>query len=179
MFYDGTKILAVDTLPKEDAPKALKIDSNGIGFSQDGINGNYTSSWGMDGVLKPKDDKALEDYIIAQGESNDWTYMKYANGAVELWSKQTLSSLTWASFINYQDANAQTVDLLYSTTKTIALPIDVANAKVTATISDTSDAWVSSVTISADELTIQIISNDELTSVDVSIHVQGEVVSDD
>lgn len=184
VVYSGDKILVLESLPEAQATDVLKIGPEGIGSSNAGTSGTYDAIIGIDGTVYLNtnklliDSEYLEDFIISEGTSSGWHKKEYKSGSVELDTKQTLNSLSWTSFINYQDANAQTVDLLYSTTKTIALPIDVANAKVTATISDTSDAWVSSVTISVDELTIQIISNDELTSVDVSIHVQGEVSND-
>lgn len=185
VVYSGDKILVLESLPEAQATDVLKIGPEGIGSSNAGTSGTYDAIIGIDGTVYLNtnklliDSEYLEDFIISDGTSSGWHKKEYKSGSVELDTKQTLNSLTWASFIDYQDANSQTVDLLYSTTKTVALPIDVANAKVTATISDTSDAWVSNVTISANELTIQIISNDELTSVDVSIHVQGEVVSND
>lgn len=51
VIYEGDKILVVDTLPKENAKYALKISNGGIGFSQNGINGTFTSAWTIDGTL--------------------------------------------------------------------------------------------------------------------------------
>lgn len=50
-IYDGDKILVVDTLPKENAVNVLKISNGGIGFSNSGINGTFTSAWTLDGTL--------------------------------------------------------------------------------------------------------------------------------
>lgn len=50
-IYDGDKILVVDALPKESARNVLKISNGGIGFSNTGINGTFTSAWTLDGTL--------------------------------------------------------------------------------------------------------------------------------
>lgn len=50
-IYEGDKILVVDKLPKEDAVNVLKISNGGIGFSNSGINGTFTSAWTLDGKL--------------------------------------------------------------------------------------------------------------------------------
>lgn len=51
VLNEGDKILVVDTLPKEEAVNVLKISSGGIGFSNSGINGIFTSAWTLDGIL--------------------------------------------------------------------------------------------------------------------------------
>lgn len=51
VIYDGDRILVVDTLPKETATYVIMINSAGIGFSQTGINGTFTSAWTIDGTF--------------------------------------------------------------------------------------------------------------------------------
>ncbi len=51
VIYEGDKILVVDTLPKEQATNVIMINSGGIGFSQNGINGTFNSAWTIDNVL--------------------------------------------------------------------------------------------------------------------------------
>lgn len=51
VIYEGDKILIVDTLPKEDATNVIMINNGGIGFSQNGINGPFSSAWTIDNVL--------------------------------------------------------------------------------------------------------------------------------
>lgn len=51
VIYEGDKILVVDTLPKEDAKNVMMINAGGIGFSNTGINGEFTSAWLIDGTL--------------------------------------------------------------------------------------------------------------------------------
>ena len=45
------EILIVDNLPKEEARNCIKINSAGIGFSQNGVNGIFNSAWTIDGTL--------------------------------------------------------------------------------------------------------------------------------
>lgn len=51
VIYDGDMILIVDSLPKETATNCILINNGGIGFSQTGINGTFTSAWTIDGTL--------------------------------------------------------------------------------------------------------------------------------
>lgn len=50
-IYQGNQILIVDSLPKESAHNVIRINSAGIGFSQNGINGNFTTAWTIDGTF--------------------------------------------------------------------------------------------------------------------------------
>ena len=50
-IYDGDQILVVDALPKEEAKNCIRINSAGIAFSKNGINGAFTSAWTIDGTL--------------------------------------------------------------------------------------------------------------------------------
>lgn len=51
VIYEGSQILIVDKLPKEEATNVMRINSAGIGFSTTGINGAFTSAWTLDGTL--------------------------------------------------------------------------------------------------------------------------------
>ena len=51
VIYDGDQIFVVDRLPKESAINVIRINNGGIGFSQTGINGTFTSAWTIDGTL--------------------------------------------------------------------------------------------------------------------------------
>lgn len=51
VINNGNEILVVDRLPKEEAENCLKINSAGIGFSNTGIYGTFTSAWTLDGTL--------------------------------------------------------------------------------------------------------------------------------
>jgi len=51
VIYDGDMIMIVDKLPKEEATNVILMNNGGIGFSQSGINGTFTSAWSIDGTL--------------------------------------------------------------------------------------------------------------------------------
>lgn len=51
VILEGDKILVVDKLPKETATNVIMINSAGIGFSNQGINGTFKSTWTIDNVL--------------------------------------------------------------------------------------------------------------------------------
>ena len=51
VIYDGDKILVLDSLPKESATNVIMISSGGIGFSNTGINGTFSSAWTIDNKL--------------------------------------------------------------------------------------------------------------------------------
>ena len=50
-IYSGDQILIVDTLPAENATNCIRINSGGIAFSQNGINGTFTTAWTIDGTF--------------------------------------------------------------------------------------------------------------------------------
>ncbi len=50
-IYQGNQILIVDSLPKEEAHNVIRINSAGIGFSQNGINGSFSSAWLINGTM--------------------------------------------------------------------------------------------------------------------------------
>lgn len=51
VIYEGDKILIVDRLPKDRAVNVIRINSAGIGFSNTGINGTFTTAWTIDGTF--------------------------------------------------------------------------------------------------------------------------------
>lgn len=51
VIYEGDKILIVDRLPKESATNVIMLSSGGIGFSNTGINGTFSSAWTIDNKL--------------------------------------------------------------------------------------------------------------------------------
>lgn len=49
--YDGDKILILDKIPASRATNVIMINSAGIGFSNTGINGQFTTAWTIDGTF--------------------------------------------------------------------------------------------------------------------------------
>ena len=52
------------------------------------VEGGGTGSGSVEGALA---NLGIVDYIVAQGQSGDWYYTKYASGQAECWSYVTLS----------------------------------------------------------------------------------------
>lgn len=51
VVYDGDKILVLDQLPKDTAKNVIMINSHGIGFSNTGVHGKFSSAWSIDNTL--------------------------------------------------------------------------------------------------------------------------------
>lgn len=51
VIKEDDRILVLDNLPKEEAKNIIVINKNGIGFGENGINGNVNSAWTIDGTL--------------------------------------------------------------------------------------------------------------------------------
>lgn len=51
VIYEGDKILIVDKLPASVATNVIRINSAGIGFSNTGVNGTFTTAWTIDGTF--------------------------------------------------------------------------------------------------------------------------------
>lgn len=51
VIHNGSELLVVDKLPKETATYCIKINRAGIGFSNTGVSGTFTSAWTIDGTL--------------------------------------------------------------------------------------------------------------------------------
>lgn len=51
VIYEGDKILVIDKLPASKAVNVIRINSEGIAFSNTGINGNFTTAWTIDGAF--------------------------------------------------------------------------------------------------------------------------------
>ena len=49
--YEGDKILILDKIPASRATNVIMINSAGIGFSNTGVNGEFTTAWTIDGTF--------------------------------------------------------------------------------------------------------------------------------
>lgn len=49
--YEGDKILILDKIPASRATNVIMINAAGIGFSNTGINGQFTTAWTIDGTF--------------------------------------------------------------------------------------------------------------------------------
>lgn len=88
VIYDGSQIMVVDKLPKEEAKNVILINNGGIGFSQNGINGTFKSAWTIDGTLNMQNINVINlvaDLIkggtLKLGGSNN------SNGCIEIYDE--------------------------------------------------------------------------------------------
>ena len=161
VIYDGSNILVVDSLPKESATNVIKIDNTGIGFSQEGITGNQTSKWHIDGTLSLGND-TVSDFTKEIGTTSGWNYRKFRSGRVECWRTATLSP-TWSA-----------LGSLYSGDGDVSYPFSIPNAVVNATVADSSAVWVSHAQAVDDSKTnIGLVSVANSGDVAVNIIVYG------
>lgn len=168
VIFEGNQILVVDALPKEDAQNVIKIDSGGIKFGQNGILGAFNTSWAIDGILKPKNDEELADYIIATGSTDGWNWSKYSSGACELSAKLTIesTSVTWSTFASaFRSGQAN-----------ITYPFEITDAIIEATM-DTCGAnigWIAQAKATAATGGTLVIVRDENTgTMTVNVNVKG------
>ena len=85
MYHDTTqgkeRLLFMDAPDMSRAKNVLQINKNGIGFSQTGIDGPYTSAWTLDGTFNT-------DFITARTlvglkiQNGNGTFSVYENGTV-------------------------------------------------------------------------------------------------
>ena len=50
-IYDGSQILVLDSIPANTAHNVIRINSQGIAFSNTGVSGHFTSAWQIDGTF--------------------------------------------------------------------------------------------------------------------------------
>lgn len=51
VIYEGNKIIIVDRLPKDTAKNVIMINSNGISFGKNGIDGEFKTAWTIGNTL--------------------------------------------------------------------------------------------------------------------------------
>lgn len=51
VIYDGSQILVLDSIPANTAHNVIRINSQGIAFSNMGVSGHFTSAWQIDGTF--------------------------------------------------------------------------------------------------------------------------------
>ena len=162
VIYDGTRILVVDSLPKESANDVIIIDYTGIGFSQSGISGNQTSKWSIDGTMT-LGEHTVSDIIKAQGTTNGWQWQKWSSGKVIAWKQVTITP-TWSAFGAYYKGSA---DVTY--------PFNIANAVISATLEDCPDVgWIANVdAVDNTKTNISVVREGNTGSVSISLVLLG------
>lgn len=88
VIYDGDEILVVDSLPKETATNVMRINAGGIGFSNTGITGTFTSAWTIAGTLDMQAINVIN--LVAdqiQGGSLRLGFYEGNNGIIEMYDQ--------------------------------------------------------------------------------------------
>lgn len=169
VIYDGTKLMVVDQLPKEDAENVIIVDNTGIGFSQSGISGQQTSKWFINGALYVQDlvvdADTVTDVVKAHGTTNGWSWKKYSSGTVEAWKKVTLSP-TWSALGSF-----------YKGASDVTYPFNIADAVITANVETCPDTgWVANANaVDNTKANVTVVRSGNSGDVTVSIMVKGNL----
>ena len=162
VIYEGNKILVVNALPKESATHVITIDQSGIGFSA-GVDASQMSKFNIDGTLK-LNNKTISDFVYSKGETNGWTWNKYAGGMVECFGQFSSDSITWSTLISG----------LYKGVFPILLPFGISQPRIYATVEScgTDDGWIAN----AMSTGINIIRTGNTGTVTINVLVRGKEV---
>lgn len=89
VIYDGSQILVLDALPKEDATNVMRINAGGIGFSNTGINGTFTSAWTISGTMDMQNINVINlTADLIKGGTLKLGSLSNQSGTLELYDEQ-------------------------------------------------------------------------------------------
>ena len=88
----GSEVMLVDNLPKEDAVNVMRMNQNGVQFSQNGINGNFVEVWNINGQFNAENvqfvgliaDMIKGGTLKRGGHSNLWGNVEYFDNSNRL-----------------------------------------------------------------------------------------------
>lgn len=88
----GSEVMLVDNLPKEDAVNVMRMNQNGVQFSQSGINGNFVEVWNINGQFNAENvqfvgliaDMIKGGTLKRGGHSNLWGNVEYFDNSNRL-----------------------------------------------------------------------------------------------
>lgn len=91
VIYEGNKILIVDRLPKDTAKNVIMINSHGISFSKNGIDGEFKTAWTIGNTLDfSKVNIANLKADLIKGGTLDLSQVNLANFTADLIKGGTL-----------------------------------------------------------------------------------------
>ena len=91
VIYDGDKILVLDSLPKETATNVIMINSGGIAFGNNGINGTFSSAWTIDNVLNMENINVINlTADLIKGGTLKLGSKLNASGILELYNEENM-----------------------------------------------------------------------------------------
>lgn len=89
VIYNGNEILIVDRLPANTANNVMRINSAGIGFSQSGLSGNFTSAWTLDGTFNAQNINVINfSADLIKGGTLKLGSQINQNGTLEIYNAQ-------------------------------------------------------------------------------------------
>jgi phage minor structural protein len=98
----GSDVMLVDSLPKEDATNVMRMNQNGVQFSQSGINGPFSEVWNINGDFNAENvnfvnliaDMIKGGTLKRGGHSNLWGNVEYFDNSNRLIGKIDSDGLT-------------------------------------------------------------------------------------
>lgn len=98
----GSDVMLVDSLPKEDATNVMRMNQNGVQFSQSGINGPFAEVWNINGDFNAENvnfvnliaDMIKGGTLKRGGHSNLWGNVEYFDNSNRLIGKIDSDGLT-------------------------------------------------------------------------------------
>jgi phage minor structural protein len=98
----GSDVMLVDSLPKEDATNVMRMNQNGVQFSQSGINGPFAEVWNINGDFNAENvnfvnliaDMIKGGTLKRGGHSNLWGNVEYYDNSNRLIGKIDSDGLT-------------------------------------------------------------------------------------
>lgn len=98
----GSDVMLVDSLPKEDATNVMRMNQNGVQFSQSGINGPFAEVWNINGDFNAENvnfvnliaDMIKGGTLKRGGHTNLWGNVEYFDNSNRLIGKIDSDGLT-------------------------------------------------------------------------------------
>ena len=107
VIYQGSDILIVDTLPKEDATNCYRISDTGVSFSRTGINGTFSRLIGVDGTIEVNGSGDVDGLIFYNADRclQIGSVLSGTNHKLRIRQK---SGDTWGEWRNLQEESSAT-----------------------------------------------------------------------
>lgn len=153
------EILIMDDPDRTQAVNVIRMNKNGIGFSQNGYNGPFNSAWTIDGTFYAdwiktgllSDANGINQWNMATGQlitksirAIDYIYMNGTSNAFFQFPYATIGYLRLSSSglrIQVRDSFIENATLYYSGGQTGDLPYDILIGTLAAEYEENSDRW--------------------------------------
>lgn len=153
------EILIMDDPDRTQAVNVIRMNKNGIGFSQNGYNGPFNSAWTIDGTFYAdwiktgllSDANGVNQWNMSTGQlitksirAIDYIYMNGTSNAFFQFPYATIGYLRLSSSglrIQVRDSFIENATLYYSGGQTGDLPYDILIGTLAAEYEENSDRW--------------------------------------